>query len=573
MKRIYLLITLYAISILCLISFAFPATMMILEWDSFFSATKDFFLMKLSQGAAINGWMSDYLLQFFKWPVAAAAINALLASLLCLICVLVLKKLKTGNDLLEIGVIPVLMLLLVFPFQLNLLIEGIAFYAGLLGYLYLKQYRWHFVYAILFLPLGFLLISIPLLVLFYVLLMVFDYMFTKKTVFLPVYLLCIVTTLCLVKIVSNQIGYIPFETRYFYTKSVPGTWYEVVYLLIFLIPLLLTTFKLKNRLLYFYISVVLILFSVGYTALNQKFKYNEKCYKYVILADNKDWHELKSLLAEEGSQANDEINLKYNLLADCALGKLADNLFNYTINNPEEFLFRQDRRAYSCIFNALFYENAQVYDEAFHQFFEYGLQNINGKSLASLRHCVKYSVKEADFAVAEKYLDILEQSILHGSFISEYRHTIDSLRKSGAKPQVPLRADNFIGGYPFNSEMVRQLQEYPQNKVYLDYLLCGLLLQKNLPHFKIILENFPLYKNKPLPKAYAEACAMIRAQNVPFQEGFIYPEEYDQQFRECYQAYSNGDENIAGKYINSFWYYYFYASLPQEIQMSNTSVH
>ena len=59
MKRIYLLITLYAISILCLISFAFPATMMILEWDSFFSATKDFFLMKLSQGAAINGWMSD----------------------------------------------------------------------------------------------------------------------------------------------------------------------------------------------------------------------------------------------------------------------------------------------------------------------------------------------------------------------------------------------------------------------------------------------------------------------------------------------------------------------------------
>ena len=178
--------------------------------------------MKLSQGAAINGWMSDYLLQFFKWPVAAAAINALLASLLCLICVLVLKKLKTGNDLLEIGVIPVLMLLLVFPFQLNLLIEGIAFYAGLLGYLYLKQYRWHFVYAILFLPLGFLLISIPLLVLFYVLLMVFDYMFTKKTVFLPVYLLCIVTTLCLVKIVSNQIGYIPFETRYFYTKSVSG---------------------------------------------------------------------------------------------------------------------------------------------------------------------------------------------------------------------------------------------------------------------------------------------------------------------------------------------------------------
>jgi hypothetical protein len=141
--------------------------------------------------------------------------------------------------------------------------------------------------------------------------------------------------------------------------------------------------------------LVLIVFAISYNAYNSRFLYNEKIYNYILLADNKEWSELLSQLQTEGHNNNDDFIVKYSLLAESALGTLPEHLFQYPINNAEEFLFIHDRNPIGYLFNAMFYENAKVYDEAFHQYFEYSTLQNNGNCFTSLRHMIEYCIKEA----------------------------------------------------------------------------------------------------------------------------------------------------------------------------------
>lgn len=575
MKRIYLLTLLFGVGIVCMLSLVFPALTKMLEGNDFFLMTWDYFLLKLNQGAGINGWLTDYILQYFKWPLLAGVIYAILAAILIISASLLLKQIKQ-NDMLEGAVLPLVALLALFPFCINLLLEGCVFYLAFLVYIKLGTAWKRICFCFLYVIVGMFMVSVPLLGLNVAVMVIWEYIHTRKIWLLGVFVGCMGLIYAIVQLLNAYVGFIPFEMRYFHTNAVNGAWNECLYLLIFLLPFLsLLMPEIRRRrynMLCSAIAALLIVGSLLYSVSNPALNYNERCYKYVLLTENKAWEELRHLL-ESDDKSDSSVKQKFALLMESVQGTLPERLFDYKINTPEDFLFRFDRNTFSCLFNALFYENAAIYDEAFHQFFEYSMQMLNGNCFMAMRHMIQYSIQEGDLSVAEKYLDVLAKSSCHSDFIQSCRSQVDMQKKHKTKSAVALRGDNFVGCYPFNSEMVRQLQEYPQNKIYLDYLLCGLLLQKNLVHFKVILEGFPLYKNTELPKAYAEACALMKAQGAPQSDGFVYPEIYDRQLRECYQAYKDGDSYTANGFANTFWNYYFYAALPEETQVSGNSAH
>jgi hypothetical protein len=85
-------------------------------------------------------------------------------------------------------------------------------------------------------------------------------------------------------------------------------------------------------------------------------------------------------------------------------------------------------------------------------------------------------------------------------------------------------------------------------------------MQRQLDKFSIIIHAFPLYKNKILPKAYAEAAAMLAADpKLTLRNAFSYPEDLDKQFIQFYQLQQqNKDPNAFANYFGTYWYFYFF---------------
>ncbi|MBO4549278.1 MAG: hypothetical protein J5733_00985, partial [Bacteroidaceae bacterium] len=90
-------------------------------------------------------------------------------------------------------------------------------------------------------------------------------------------------------------------------------------------------------------------------------------------------------------------------------------------------------------------------------------------------------------------------------FIKERQERIQNSKSINSK-SIPLRADNFVGGFPLPVEMLRLARYYetsPQRKKMVDYAICSYLIRGDWQSFAIALQAFDIYKDKPLPKAYS----------------------------------------------------------------------
>ena len=81
------------------------------------------------------------------------------------------------------------------------------------------------------------------------------------------------------------------------------------------------------------------------------------------------------------------------------------------------------------------------------------------------------------------------------------------MQEAKQKPSrnIPLRADNFVGGYPLPVEMLRLARYYkdsPQRMKMIDYAICSYILRGDANSFLIALDAFNAYTGKKLPRAY-----------------------------------------------------------------------
>ena len=83
---------------------------------------------------------------------------------------------------------------------------------------------------------------------------------------------------------------------------------------------------------------------------------------------------------------------------------------------------------------------------------------------------------------------------------------METAKKNFTK-DIPLRADNFVGGYSFPVEMLRLARYYkdsPHRKKMVDYAICSYILRGDVNKFLIAIKAFDIYKDKELPRAYRE---------------------------------------------------------------------
>ncbi len=573
----------------------YPHTQSMMEKLDFFVATGDFFAVKLSEYPGVNSLLQSWILQFFHTSAVGTAVEAaMLSAVVILSSLMPLVWFKSANSRLKscsgplilLSAIPALGLLLFFTHKVGLYIEALWFYVALCLVGLTVRRRSSVLYFVVVAAVGllsFFLLSFPVTILLMVSLLLLVLVRDKsvcavsqgKTVVTycklatPLFLVAVIALL--VKWSSESLGFIPLEKRWWYVPGADGKILPV--LLLLLAPLVLMFIPRVKKAWRQLVVEVLCCVVVGWVcyrsiASDDESHTTETVYSYLDYAEDGDWLTLLDEIRSEADYTN-MFYIQCAMLAEAKLGTLPDNLFSYPINNPEQFCPRFDNKPYAADFCRIFYRELGIYDEAFHQAFEYGMKVTpeSGFCFSSLRHMTEYAVKKGDCKLAEKYLSLLNGSSCHSDFIAQQR----DLLKGSSPAKDSLRSDDFIRASLFNSEMAHQLDYNSKNRMVSDYLLCGLLLTKNLEIFKTILIDLAdNYKDAMLPRAYAEAAAMINHLRPGIFDGVVkYSPDYDRQFEQFMALHNSGQDDSAFK--GTFWYYYVYAQIPSLTDWQNSS--
>lgn len=550
-----------------------PETERMMEAINFFVWTPECVAQKLSCYPGLTTLINDWLLQFFKNPSVGFAVEAGLLAVMTGLAAL-LPSAWGRRSWVPASLVPAMGISWLALHRPSVMIQAIFFFAALdvIGVVRRKCRLWITALAI---TVAWLLsvwtLAFPIAALMFVMmsiLLLLDRKLygSKRMVWLCISLpiVWIALTVVFVRISSLTLGFIPPQERWWYVAGCVGS--ELILLLWLAIPVAAMWIPQKGKALW-HIALAIVASAVAGIILychivnDEQSRQSEEVYHLSALAERAEWQTLLSEINSKGPIDNN-LYLQFALLAEACLGTMPDNLFLYPINSPETFCPRLHATPVNCDFCRIFYRDLAFVDEAFHQAFQYGMlvSRSSGYCAKSLRHMAEYTVQLGDKALAEKYIYLLERTSNNGELAQQLRTRLaESEMKADS---IPLRADNFVKAYAFTSEMAHLLDYDRSNRMVLDYLLCGLLLTKQLELFKTVLNDFTyLYKDTPLPRAYAEAAAMIRyLQSEALSPELNYAPDYDLQFRQFTKLRDANQDDSA--FRGTFWYYFVNAQIP-----------
>lgn len=109
------------------------------------------------------------------------------------------------------------------------------------------------------------------------------------------------------------------------------------------------------------------------------------------------------------------------------------------------------------------------------------------------------------------------------------------------------------------SEMFRLFDRNRDNRKLLDYVLCSLLLNKEVEKFGIILSTFNLYKGELLPKPYAEAVAVLASRDTSARGIGLYDHNLDRHYLDFENKAKRKMDT--SEYFDTYWNYLYFRPL------------
>ncbi len=339
---------------------------------------------------------------------------------------------------------------------------------------------------------------------------------------------------------------------------------NVMFLLLpaaFLIAFLAAIFRL-----YGWIMAVMSAAGLG---LATHFAFNEKV-EYVAEisthAYNDRWYDVKKLSLD--NKTNNRLGVFYRNLSFAREGKLTQELFKYPqMASDGLFVDLQPGVTYLEVFSYLDLllevgDVSQATDCALL------CQTVMPKSYSSrgIKNLAEIAMIVGDKDVAYKYLDMLENTLLHKKWAVEMRKSIltDSLPQEYEvyRSRMPY-ADYFYQQNNWTESLSAVADANPYNVAAIDYLLCACLLNKNYKTFVSYYDRY--YLNRldriiQVPEIYMQALLLQadddESLNMLMQKYGI-PEvmvDYYFAFVDA-QAEMQGDIRNLAAFSGTYWYY------------------
>ena len=262
----------------------------------------------------------------------------------------------------------------------------------------------------------------------------------------------------------------------------------------------------------------------------------------------------------EGSEKwTDQMLFFYNL-AQAQRGELPDHLLKFTQNylgtfekiGPETpmLTIRNMNELYWALGDMTFTERAAMMTNVF---------SHNNRNVRMMRRLAECNIVSGDSLAAEKYLRILDKTLVYGKWAENMRQHGKQIYRE--KIQMVNQRDTITISDNAHFLMMQLLDANPNNTIALDYILCSNLLLKDITNFKRDYDRYCIDTGKPrLKPLYQEAlCIWLAGTNAPQEEWEKYIKKADVFQR--FQQYN--EQRGSTQFKGSYWYYFDKIKAPE----------
>lgn len=508
------------------------------EQNQMFLFTSDYFMERISVAGGFADWLSEFLVQFYYYPVTGALIIAMLMMVLQSLTYLVLRNKESQWIPYILSFFPVLIMLRAMGDMDLLLSFPVAIILSLIVFLIGRRFGWW----------GQLILSLPL------------YWLVGPAFMVQVTLACVdqlvengwkkgllrtvihlaVAGLWLYICRTLWIAQYPWDTvlsgiNYhrltIMLMKAPG----ICTILIFL-PVILYAFSqflrvenskagtLKTKL-----GVMLTLPLLIIIAAISLFNYHQDYDPNVcaLLEQNYmvrkgDWkgvikkaeqYRKEALQAMNSEQSSTAINLA--LAMD---NQLASRMFEFSQRGMHSLLMPWKRDNLTCVPTMEAFYQLGFVNESMRYAFDLQESILNyRKSGRFTKRMAECNIINGKYDVASKYIDQLKQTLFYRDWAKQAETYLYNEEKIAQHPEWSrkrqLRLDNdFLYYYPEMTKMLGQLVlKNRQNKLAYDYFMASLLLSGNAQSFIVNLPQQPQQGVDPFPKGYREYVNYMQA--------------------------------------------------------------
>ncbi len=557
-----------------------------IEQNGLFLFTGHYFSDMLTRPGGVASWVAEFLIQFFTLPWAGALITALLLATSALLTVFICRRLAPRVSLYFLWALPALSLLCI-QLDLNYLWGGtiafLAMQAVLLLYIRLPR-------GSVRLAAG--LISVPLLfwwcgsvaVLFAVCAVICETENRHSKWYLS---LAVVAEAALVACglvhfsILGDAGLALTPKLYYPIGGAPGPeiWFAWAAMVVVLVAARLfrglhADSSTKRE---FFVAVpqLLLVAIIGWwatTTFIDTASYRMKTVDY--FARHGRWDDV--IAASEGP-LNNYLHLNYLNLALAEKGILADELFRYRQHGPNSLFVSWNGSLRSAIVTSdvqFAIGNISIAQKmAFvGNVLTGNLQTPGYGSPRLLQRLVQVSLVYGLYPVAEKYLGLLSQTMFYNGWARDHRRFLYDDRAVSADPLLGekrrcLLDESFLSTFHPNDLEAIALQN-PSNRMAIEYLGSYLLLSKDMPAFRTMIETYYGTELLPtLPRSFKEAVMIIYENDPEAWEHYGVSREISNRVAAFQREVSDsrGRSDLAGvlrrSYGDTYWFYYMFEQL------------
>lgn len=288
-------------------------------------------------------------------------------------------------------------------------------------------------------------------------------------------------------------------------------------------------------------------------------KQNRMLNELSFLSDEEQWDAI--INKYKNRNINDYISLNYLNMALAKKGMLAENMFAFDQKGPKSLVAPWNRTLYMD--NLLCDIHFMTSDLAMSE--SYALdamtQSKRGGNTRALRRLVQINLLRGEYALAGKYIALLEQMPFYKEWADEYSGYLSEPERMSDNPElkgkiVPSDSlDNLMS--LMTTEKLWNVHT-AENRIGWEYLGCYYLLDKNLSKFNSYIEESGV---EHLPRHFQEALLIEGSDSVSNNLVSDKTRQRFESFRKVMDHFSknNGDVSaIYNEFGDTYWFYYYF---------------
>lgn len=547
-----------------------------IEQNQLFQSTWDYIGGKLIQPGGLTLVISEFLVQFFILPYAGAAITATIIAGVGMLTALILKRIAPTTDLYILYVLPALTLLFI-QFDFNYFLWGsiafILFLSFFYAYIMINSFKIRLIYAFICTPLLFWWGG-PVFMLFTICIVLWEIINRTSRGYWIAFIVIEMMAIgwwCHQWAVIEEYKFVFLPDAYFLRKLPAPT---VIYYAWISIPsAILIAFLFRKRKAVtgkrqiIETVVQFIIIGICWWQITPQYmdKKSDKFKRLDYYTRTQQWN---NILEECKGTLTNYLYLYHLNMALFETNQFADRMFAYHQRGVEGLMPQWNQTA--VISTVLAEINFTLGNVALAQemAFESFVSSSREGNPRMLKRLVQTNLIYGTYAVAEKYIDILENTYFYKDWAKEHRRflyndsEVESDSLLGAKRKC-LIDENYLS-HP-SKDYVELTKHNPSNRRPLEFLMAFALLSKELGHFKHLIETHYGTEALPtLPIHYQEAIITLSENDPDYWKQYDISETTRLRFAEFKkQVIANKNSGALHNMLyrsfgDTYWFYFMF---------------